>query len=165
MAVNEHPAWYATAAEFASERKSDWTVTPAPVEQSAVYGRQAAKQQPEEAGLFRQIVESLACLAVAVIVFRAFLLEGYIISTGSMAPSLLGYHKQVVCPDCKYEFAFGVAFDRPTMAPSQMATCPNCGQGAIDLTKVPQNDGDQLLVNKYAYLFDDPNRWEVVVFL
>ncbi len=165
MAVNEHPAWYATAAEFASERKSDWTVTPAPVEQSAVDGRQAAKQQPEEAGLFRQIVESLACLAVAVIVFRAFLLEGYIISTGSMAPSLLGYHKQVVCPDCKYEFAFGVAFDRPTMAPSQMATCPNCGQGAIDLTKVPQNDGDQLLVNKYAYLFDDPNRWEVVVFL
>jgi len=165
MAVNEHPAWYATAGEFVSERKSDWTVTPAPVEQSAADRRQAVKQQPEVAGVFRQIVESLACLAVAVIVFRAFLLEGYIISTGSMAPSLLGYHKQVVCPDCKYEFAFGVAFDRPTMAPSQMATCPNCGQGAIDLTKVPQNDGDQLLVNKYAYLFGDPNRWEVVVFL
>lgn len=165
MAANEHPAWYATAAEFAPERKSDWTVTPAPVEQAADKTQQAAKQQPEEAGVFRQVIESLACLAVAVIVFRAFLLEGYIISTGSMAPSLLGYHKQVVCPDCKYEFAFGVAFDRPSMAPSQLATCPNCGQGAIDLTKVPRNDGDQLLVNKYAYLFGDPNRWEVVVFL
>ena len=165
MAANEHPAWYATAADFAPERKSDWTVTSAPVEQPAAKTRQAAKQQPEEAGVFRQVVEALACLAVAVIVFRAFLLEGYIISTGSMAPSLLGYHKQVVCPDCKYEFAFGVAFDRPSMAPSQLATCPNCGQGAIDLTKVPRNDGDQLLVNKYAYVFGDPNRWEVVVFL
>jgi hypothetical protein len=51
------------------------------------------------------------------------------------------------------------------MAPSQLATCPNCGQGGIDLTKVPRNDGDQLLVNKYAYIFGDPKRWEVVVFL
>ena len=165
MAANEHPAWYATAAEFAPERKSDWAVTSTPAEQPTAQTQQTAKRQPEEAGVFRQVVEALACLAVAVIVFRAFLLEGYIISTGSMAPSLLGYHKQVVCPDCKYEFAFGVAFDRPSMAPSQLATCPNCGQGAIDLTKVPQNDGDQLLVNKYAYLFGDPNRWEVVVFL
>lgn len=170
MAANEHPAWYATAAEFAPERKSGWTVTSGPAEQSSGENSQstnarAANALAEEAGVFRQIMESLACLAVAVIVFRAFLLEGYIISTGSMAPSLLGYHKQVVCPDCKYEFAFGVAFDRPTMAPSQLATCPNCGQGAIDLTKVPRNDGDQLLVNKYAYLFGDPNRWEVVVFL
>ena len=180
MAANEHPAWYATAAEFAPERKSDWTATSAPVEPPPAEMQQAetlqaetqraetqpaASQQPEEAGVFRQVVEALACLAVAVIVFRAFLLEGYIISTGSMAPSLLGYHKQVVCPDCEYEFAFGVAFDRPSMAPSQLATCPNCGQGGIDLTKVPRNDGDQLLVNKYAYLFGDPNRWEVVVFL
>jgi signal peptidase I len=170
MAANKHPAWYATASEFAPERKSGWTVTSGPEEQtfgenSQSTRAQTAKNRRKEAGVFRQVVESLACLAVAVIVFRAFLLEGYIISTGSMAPSLLGYHKQVVCPDCKYEFAFGVAFDRPTMAPSQLATCPNCGQGAIDLTKVPRNDGDQLLVNKYAYLIGDPQRWEVVVFL
>lgn len=170
MAANEHPDWYATAAESASERKSGWTVTSGPAEQTQSENSQptkvpAANGQQEETGVFRQVVESLACLAVAVIVFRAFLLEGYIISTGSMAPSLLGYHKQVVCPDCKYEFAFGVAFDRPTTASSQLATCPNCGQGAIDLTRVPRNDGDQLLVNKYAYLFGDPQRWEVVVFL
>ena len=82
-----------------------------------------------------------------------------------MAPSLLGYHKQVVCPDCHFEFAFGVAFDRPGLASSQLATCPNCGQGAIDVSNVPRNDGDQLLVSKYAYLLDDPKRWEVVVFL
>jgi signal peptidase I len=163
MTANEQPAWYATATEFALERTSDRALVP--VEAATRPPQRSLKSQPEETGVFRQVMESLACLAVAVIVFRAFLLEGYIISTGSMAPSLLGYHKQVVCPDCGFEFAFGVAFDRPSMAPSQLATCPNCGQGAIDVSNVPRNDGDQLLVNKYAYLFDGPHRWEVVVFL
>jgi signal peptidase I len=165
MAANEHPAWYATAAEFASERTSDRVVASGVAEQASGTNGQSSTSQPDETSVFRQVIESLACLAVAVIVFRAFLLEGYIISTGSMAPSLLGYHKQVVCPDCRFEFAYGVAFDRPTRAPSQLATCPNCGQGGIDLKNVPRNDGDQLLVSKYAYLFSDPNRWEVVVFL
>ena len=165
MAANEHPAWYATAAESAPERTSDRIVASGVSEQSASASSRSSTSEPDETSVFRQVIESLACLAVAVIVFRAFLLEGYIISTGSMAPSLLGYHKQVVCPDCKFEFAYGVAFDRPTRAPSQLATCPNCGQGGIDLKNVPRNDGDQLLVSKYAYLFNDPNRWEVVVFL
>ncbi|NQV24582.1 MAG: signal peptidase I [Rhodopirellula sp.] len=165
MAANEQPAWYATATESAPARTSGWDVSSEPAGGWSGESRRSSKAKPEEAGVFRQVVESLACLAVAVIVFRAFLLEGYIISTGSMAPSLLGYHKQVVCPDCGYEFAFGVAFDRPSTTPSELATCPNCGQGAIDVSNVPRNDGDQLLVSKYAYLFNDPHRWQVVVFL
>tara|TARA_R110002072_G_scaffold13481_3_gene57015 strand:- start:91955 stop:93898 length:1944 start_codon:yes stop_codon:yes gene_type:complete len=165
MAANEHPAWYTTAAEFAHERTAERSVVSGVLERPDGVNAELSRSPSEEAGVLRQVIEALACLAVAVIVFRAFLLEGYIISTGSMAPSLLGYHKQVVCPDCKYEFAFGVAFDRPAMASSQLATCPNCGLGAINLSKVPRNDGDQLLVSKYAYLFNDPNRWEVVVFL
>jgi len=106
----------------------------------------------------------MVCLAVAVIFFRAFILEGYIISTGSMAPHLLGYHKRVCCPDCGFNFEFGTAFDRAVPV-SQIARCPNCGEDRIDATKIPRNDGDQLLVFKYAYLNRDPSRWEVVVFL
>ena len=112
----------------------------------------------------RQLIESAACLAMAVIFFRAFILEGYIISTGSMAPHLLGYHKRIKCPDCEIEFAFGTAFDQAVPASSR-ARCPNCGQDNIDTTRVPRNDGDQLLVFKYAYLTSDPLRWEIVVFL
>lgn len=171
MASNEVPAWYASAAEFACTPNSQREVMSGSVMRpSAEPGPTTAsfrsKAGVREPGVFRQVMESLACLAVAVIVFRAFLLEGYIISTGSMAPSLLGYHKQVVCPDCQFEFAFGVAFDRAGPAvSSQLATCPNCGQGAIDVSSVPRNDGDQLLVSKHAYLFQDPERWDVVVFL
>lgn len=121
---------------------------------------------PGSQGILRQIMESLVCLFLAVIVFRTFALEGYIISTGSMAPGLLGYHKRVQCPDCHYRFEFGVAFDRDEDSlPSQLATCPNCGQTRIDVTAIPRNDGDQLLVFKNAFSFRDPRRWEVIVFL
>lgn len=93
------------------------------------------------------------------------------ISTGSMAPCLLGFHKRVECPKCGQTFAFGVAYD--TDAPDEAdqlmrsrsrAVCPNCGQTGIDLSDVPRNHGDQLLVNKQAYLYRTPQRWEIIVF-
>ena len=36
----------------------------------------------------RQVVEFFVCLAIAVMLFKAFLIEGYVITTGSMAPTL-----------------------------------------------------------------------------
>ncbi|MFO0917714.1 MAG: signal peptidase I [Planctomycetaceae bacterium] len=110
-------------------------------------------------------------LLIAVILFRTFLAEGYMISTGSMAPALLGYHKRVVCPTCTVEFPFGVAYDTDDLehlaaddARRQIAICPNCGQPNIQVSEVSRNHGDQLLVFKQSYLYRDPHRWEVVVF-
>ncbi len=141
----------------------------------------------------RSIVEAMICMVIAVILFRAFEVEGYLISTGSMAPSLYGHHKRVTCPSCAYTYAFGIATNEggnlaaqsgdsqppesdrtmteraqpPTVsssAPQQFSTCPNCGQNRIDLANVPKNQGDQLLVYKHAYQYHPPRRWEVVVF-
>ena len=129
----------------------------------------------------RQFVESLLCLALAVIVFRTFEVEGYMISTGSMAPALLGFHKHIVCPTCKYPFAFGVSYQsdsdgtisgdgddeaagHDSAKERQLCTCPNCGQQAIDISRVPRNQGDQLLVFREAYWRRLPRRWEVIVF-
>ena len=111
----------------------------------------------------RYVVESLAALALAVLLVRSFAVEGYIISTGSMAPYLLGYHKQVVCPECRCPFAVGVPVEDGHETSGPVA-CPNCGQQQIDLSHVPRNEGDQLLVQKFAYLLRRPKRWEVVVF-
>lgn len=121
----------------------------------------------------RAAFDGLACLALAVLILRTFLVEGYMISTGSMAPALYGYHKRVVCPTCHEQFALGVAFDgSATLADelsqsthnAMMAVCPNCGQNSIDVSRVPRNHGDQLLVLKQAFEFQPPSRWEVAVF-
>jgi len=133
---------------------------------------------------FRQVTDAMLCLAFAVILVRSFAVEGYMISTGSMAPTLPGFHKRVVCPSCRYEFAVGVSDGQPphrrALAQPQEATsdskvgsqltagetvvCPNCGRDSIAINGLPRNQGDQLLVDKNAYLFRSPRRWEVVVF-
>lgn len=125
-------------------------------------------QQPS---LPRSLAESLVSLLIAVILFRTFLAEGYMISTGSMAPALLGYHKRVVCPTCHAEFPFGVAYDTddPDDAEAdtlrrQNAICPDCGQVGINVADESRNHGDQLLVFKQAYAHRSPRRWEVIVF-
>jgi signal peptidase I/rubredoxin len=124
-------------------------------------------------GSLRALIDAGICLYVAVILFRTFEIEGYIISTGSMAPHLLGYHKRVVCPTCGYEFVHGIPVDETGTAadttdelsregPGQVR-CPNCGEDRIDIRFVPPNHGDQLLVQKNVFEFRQPRRWEVVV--
>lgn len=139
-----------------------------------------ATEVEHRSSLFRMVLESVVTLAIAVILFRTFQAEGYMISTGSMAPSLLGYHKRVICPRCNFSFTYGVAYDDSVSAnrfqgqeyshgeaqhqSGQYATCPNCNTNSIDLTNVPRNEGDQLLVFKHAYYLKGPQRWAVVVF-
>ena len=133
--------------------------------------KSGARSDPDRRGAGRSLAESFISLFVAVLLFRTFAAEGYMISTGSMAPCLLGFHKRVECPTCGATFPFGVAYDTDDEAHADelargrtRAVCPNCGQKGIDLAEVPRNHGDQLLVNKQAYLYRSPQRWEIVVF-
>ena len=122
----------------------------------------------------RSAIDLALGFVIAVILLRTFILEGYLISTGSMAPGLRGFHRRIACPSCRYDFAFGIAFDdsvdsnSPVIAEPdgsrRYATCPNCGQINIDVSGVPNSHGDQLLVQKHVYDFRQPRRWEVVVF-
>lgn len=138
-------------------------------------------------GVLRQVFESIIILGISVTLFRTFAAEGYLISTGSMAPSLLGYHKRVECPTCHYTFPRGVPVeDSPATlnanvhadpeqvdfltvddfasARGEFCSCPNCGRHEISLAAFPKNEGDQLLVHKNVFDVRDPHRWEVVVF-
>lgn len=124
----------------------------------------------------RQMTESLVLLAIAVTLFRAFAAEGYLISTGSMAPTLLGYHRRVTCPHCRFHFERGASIDETALQDDavhassgsglvdSLTACPNCGWDEIDCAEIPRNEGDQLLVHKHAYDLRPPRRWEVVVF-
>lgn len=127
----------------------------------------------------RHVIESLVMLTASVLIFRTFGAEGYLISTGSMAPSLLGYHRQMTCPTCSHLFARGMSLDEAEGASSMASTasahagpaegltgttCPNCGQIGLRTAHLPRNEGDQLLVNKNAFQWRTPRRWEVIVF-
>lgn len=109
-------------------------------------------------GPIRQVIEFFACLLLLVTLCRGFLVEGYLIETGSMAPSLLGVHKRASCPTCDYSFAVD---DHQSHGP---AVCPNCGQEGVSVDQLIRNEGDQLLVERCAFDVRRPRRWEVVVF-
>jgi signal peptidase I len=106
----------------------------------------------------RTCVELVVSLLVLVSLFRTFLASGYMIETGSMAPSLVGYHWQATCPSCRYSFAVEGSRN------GRKAMCPNCGRSGIAVESLPRNDGDHLLVHRSAFEFRSPRRWEVVVF-
>ena len=125
--------------------------------------------RPEESQWFRSMVELSILFLIAVMMLRGFVLEGYLITTGSMAPGLLGLHRQVECPECGFDFAFGMTFDDSLAdgqgeGQKQFARCPNCGQHHINVDAVPLTHGDQLLVHKGVFDLRSPRRWETAVF-
>src|SRR5450432_2667317 len=52
----------------------------------------------------RETVESLVIAFVLAFLFRTFEAEAFVIPTGSMAPTLMGRHKDVYCPKCGHRF-------------------------------------------------------------
>src|ERR1700754_2660815 len=53
---------------------------------------------------FRETVESIVIAFVLAFLFRTFEAEAFVIPTGSMAPTLMGRHKDVECPKCGYHY-------------------------------------------------------------
>lgn len=121
----------------------------------------------------REFLESLAVALILAFLFRGFVAEAFVIPTGSMAPTLMGAHKDVTCEQCGYEYQSGASgeFDKNGAQVSfsvVATTCPNCRfEMTLDL-KTDANErtfsGDRILVSKFAYLWNEPSRWDVIVF-
>jgi len=112
------------------------------------------------AGLFRQAVEFLIVLCLCVLLFRTFAAEAYIVPTGSMAPTLLGNHRELSCTNCGFHFTMGLDEEGRAGRP----ICPNCGQTGFDGLAPVESNGDRVLVQKFLYDVRRPRRWEVSVF-
>jgi len=66
-----------------------------------------AASKPEEDASLAGIIDTIEAVIIALILalsFRAFVVEAFVIPTGSMAPTLLGAHFNVVCDNCGYAF-------------------------------------------------------------
>ncbi len=72
---------------------------------------------------WRDTVEGVLGALVLVLIIRHFVFEVFRIPTGSMAPTLLGQHRDLKCPNCGLEFPV----DGNLGASSEPAAiCPNC---------------------------------------
>lgn len=98
-------------------------------------------------------------------VFRAYVVEAFVIPTGSMAPSLAGQHVRVTCTQCGYHFKVDASSRRPRRnADAEGLSCPMCHYA----NRLPgggySSAGDRILVHKYIYSLVEPRRWDVIVF-
>jgi signal peptidase I len=121
----------------------------------------------------RDTIEGLVFAFILAFVARVFVVEAFVIPTGSMAPTLRGAHLEFLCPDCGFRYAVGVESSRPgreyrrnTFNRPDRAVCPNCGwhMSHSEIASGPVRNGDRILVMKYLYMFTSPQRYDVVVF-
>ncbi len=100
---------------------------------------------------------------VLALVLRTWLVMGLIepvtVAGSSMVPTLCGPSITVTCEKCGNGFAVGVEFDAAN------AECMRCGYAENTLEGLPISRGNRLLVDRLAFQFRDPERWEPVVFL
>jgi len=163
--------------------------TPKPAKFRDVSGKIVAKSAkapaPVQSHAIRETVESIVIAFVLAFLFRTFEAEAFVIPTGSMAPTLMGRHKDVVCTKCGYRYQVSASEEesedperrKPTDCVAGM--CPICHYVLPMRPDLPEGipekhegkiveqssyNGDRILVNKYLYTFTDPNRWDVVVF-
>lgn len=119
----------------------------------------------------RETVEAFVVAFILALLFRAFLAEAFVIPTGSMAPTLMGAHKDLFCERCQTRYQTGASLERkePVTYNVVVATiCPNCRHtNPLDLANESNDgtfNGDRILVSKFSYTLKDPDRWDVIVF-
>ena len=63
----------------------------------------AGKPAPPKDNI-KETVESILVAFILAFVFRVFVVEAFVIPSGSMAPTLLGAHMRLRCQECGYDF-------------------------------------------------------------
>jgi signal peptidase I len=110
------------------------------------------------------VAHSLVLLAVAAIFVDTWIVGGLVVPAvvtgGSMAPTLLGPHYQWQCDACQRSFRCDL--ESLPAAPQRYATCPHCGQ-PNDVERGVLEPGKRILVDRTAYHWRSPRRWETVV--
>ncbi len=168
---------------------------------------------PPQQSSIRETIESIVVAFVLAFLFRTFEAEAFVIPTGSMAPTLMGRHKDLECKLCGFPYRSsaseevdeggtrikhtitvrpnGKAFSVPVPVSVATTVCPNCRfpMKLVDQKKIPEAalkayhhkdsvelppgdldsiptsfNGDRIVVAKFPFEFDDPNRWDVTVF-
>lgn len=127
----------------------------------------------------RELVESLVVALFLAFLFKTFEAEAFVIPTGSMAPTLMGRHKDVECSQCSYQFQVSASEEMDSSSNRRngrhvvAGTCPQCGFTQYFGDEVPNNGrdavaqsftGDRILVSKLAFDQRELRRFDISVF-
>ncbi|MCA9116417.1 MAG: S26 family signal peptidase, partial [Planctomycetaceae bacterium] len=72
-------------------------------------GDQPAEPAGRRQDAFRETVESIVIAFILAFLFRTFEAEAFVIPTGSMAPTLMGRHKDIRCEECGFWYQVGAS--------------------------------------------------------
>ncbi len=146
----------------------------------------AKKAPPKDAHKFsiRETFSSVIIAFAMAFIFRAFIIEAFVIPTGSMAPTLLGQHMEFVGEQTGHRWQVGPwgdpssgspAASRVTITDPMTTSAPAAllELGATE-SRLPADRinaqidrlraGDRILVLKYLPILFEPERFDVVVF-
>jgi signal peptidase I len=102
-------------------------------------------------------------LAAIALIANTWLVGGLlvpaVVSSGSMAPTLLGPHYRWQCSACARSFHCNL---ESTPATNRDAVCPHCGEHN-EIAGGILSRGHRILVDRSAYQWRTPRRWETVV--
>jgi len=138
-------------------------------------GGEAPKPAPAPATTKETVKETFVSIIIAFVlafVFRGFVVEAFVIPTGSMAPTLMGAHMRFRGPESGYSWPVGPWYMSgqneyfPIQGDSRSPIVvhdPMTGQ-RVEQAGVRRRAGDRILVLKFLYGIFGPSRFDVVVF-
>jgi signal peptidase I len=132
-----------------------------------------ARPEPHPREGHRDTVEAIVVAFILALVVRGFEAQAFVIPTGSMAPTLMGRHKEIACRQCGFVYAVNASEEvEPRVYPRAVSSgiCVNCRYQDQSLEEAPSFKGDRILVMMFPYDLPElpgsgpPERWDVVVF-
>ena len=82
----------------------------------------------------RDFVEQIVVAVILAVLIRGYDAEAFVIPTGSMAPTLMGRHKEVTCPECGFVYAINASDDSEQMLVEKRA---NAARRLADVKEAP----------------------------
>jgi signal peptidase I len=152
--------------------RSSPTLQPAAAPRSAASKSAKVETRTTSREGHRDTVEAVVVAFILALVVRGFEAQAFVIPTGSMAPTLMGRHKELACPQCGFIYAVNASEEvehRSANRNVHSGLCGNCRFQAR-LVGLPSFKGDRILVMMFPYDLPflpgsgEPSRWDVVVF-
>jgi signal peptidase I len=126
------------------------------------------KEPSHRADPVHESLETVVFVVFLVVLLKAFVAEAFVIPTGSMATTLLGYNRTASCDKCGWQFPVNASDETEVghrhTGPITQAMCPHCGHVVRLTSNYGPDGGDKVLVFKPAYDIGAPERFNVIVF-